>query len=424
MRSATRIRDEVIVVILGGGRGTRLAPLTRLRSKPAVPLAGKYRLIDLPISNSLHSGMERIFILTQYNSVSLHRHIVSTYKFDPFSGGFVEILAAQQTPSDETWFQGTADAVRQNLRFISELRGELSLILSGDHIYRMDYGLMCDSQREHDADVVVGVLPCSEEEIAGFGAVRVDAEGRIVEFREKPKTEKDREGMKLPPALAARWGASPEKPYLASMGIYLFRQGVLEECLATGAVDFGKDVLPPEVRRRRVFAHFFDGYWRDIGTIGAFYEAHMDLLRPDPPFDFYDPRWVIYTHPRYLPGTRMDGVRIDRSVIADGVNLRGATIRSSIIGVRSEIRGAEVRDSLIMGVDEDYPDAPPGSPPVGIGEGAVVRKAIVDKNARIGRDVRIVNEEGRCEHDGDGWVIRDGVVVVPKNSRIPDGTVI
>ena len=267
---------NVSVIILGGGRGSRLDPLTKLRAKPAVPIAGKYRLIDIPISNAIHSGMERIFVLTQYNSVSLHRHIVRTYKFDAFSSGFVQILAAQQTPSDDRWFQGTADAVRQNLRLITAMRGDLVLILSGDHLYRMDYSEMLRRHMESDAEITLAVLPCSAEEISGFGAVRVDETGRIVEFREKPGTPEARAGMEASPTLLQDQGVGADRPYLASMGIYLFRKESLARCLENEMDDFGRHVIPAALADRRVQAHFFDGYWRDIGTIRAFYDAHMD----------------------------------------------------------------------------------------------------------------------------------------------------
>jgi len=424
MRISRTDGDDVTVVILGGGRGTRLDPLTRLRSKPAVPLAGKYRLIDVPISNAVHSGMERIFILTQFNSVSLHRHIVTTYRFDPFSHGFVEVLAAQQTPGDTSWFQGTADAVRQNLRFIAEQPGDLVLILSGDHVYRMDYRLLVESHRASNADITLAVLPSSEADISGFGAVRVDDSGRIVEFREKPATASQREGMRAPAHLLEKCGVGDDRPYLASMGVYLFDLGVLRESLKSSAIDFGRDVLTAAVKSSRLQAHFFDGYWRDIGTIRSFFDAHMDLVGESAQFDFHDPDWTIYTHPRYLPGARLHRATFDHSLLADVGIVKDSTIVDSVIGVRSVIRGAEIHRSLIMGVDEDIPEAPPGAPPVGIGPGSEIRNAIVDKNARIGRNVRILNSAGAEEAEGEGWVIRDGLVVVPKNAIIPDGTVI
>jgi len=418
-----RVRD-VIVVILGGGRGSRLDPLTRLRAKPAVPIAGKYRLIDIPISNAIHSGMERMFLLTQYNSVSLHRHIVRTYKFDVFSHGFVQILAAQQTMEGERWFQGTADAVRQNVRIISSMRGDLVLILSGDHMYRMDYRQMLRDHLENQAQVTVSVLPCSEEDIADFGAVRVDDSGRIREFREKPETAEAREGMKVAPALLKRRQVSEDRPYLASMGIYIFDKRFLCDSLDNDMSDFGHHVIPASLERGKVQAHFFDGYWRDIGSIRAFYEAHMDLVRPNPPFNFYDPNWPIYTHPRYLPGSRLSGCRFNCSVLAGGALIEESTIEDSVLGVRLEVSKARINRTLIMGAEDYPPPGPPGAPPVGIGEGTLIQDAIVDLNARIGKNVRIVNKDKQISADGTDWVIRDGIVVIPKNAVIPDDTTI
>ena len=415
---------DVVVVVLGGGRGSRLYPLTRLRSKPAVPFAGKYRLIDIPISNAIHSGMERMFVLTQYNSVSLHRHIVSTYKFDVFSRGFVQILAAQQTLKGDKWFQGTADAVRQNLPIISDLRGDLALILSGDHLYRMDYRLMLKDHLKHGADITLGVLPCSADEIADFGAVRVDESGEVVEFREKPKDAKARAGMEVSPELLSERGISADRPYLASMGIYLFRKDVLQKALDNDLSDFGHHVMPAAVDEFKVQAHLFGGYWRDIGTIRAFYDAHMDLLKPDAPFDFYDKDWPFYTHPRYLPGSRLTNCRFHRTVLAGGAIISDSILEESIVGIRTTMREATVRRSLILGGDPHHNDAPPGAPPIGIGHGTVIENAIIDKNVRIGRNVRIVNEAGAKEAEGTGYMIRDGIVVVPHNTVIPDGTTI
>lgn len=424
MSDTRGLERDVVTVILGGGRGARLDPLTRLRSKPAVPIAGKYRLIDVPISNSIHSGMERMFVLTQFNSVSLHRHIARTYKFDPFSRGFVQVLAAQQTPEDETWFQGTADAVRQNLRIVAETRGDLVLVLSGDHLYRMDYRALLHEHAERDADVTISAAPCGADEIGGYGAMRVDEDGRVVEFREKPKDAAAREGLETSPALFARRGIGAGRPYLASMGIYLFRKSALRTLLDNRLADFGQDILPMAAREFRVHAHLFDGYWRDIGTIGAFYAAHMDLVRENPPFDFHDPEWPFFTHPRYLPGARVSGTRFNRSVLAEGSFVEGSTVEESVVGVRSVLHHVTVRRSLLMGADPYTPAGSPGDPPIGIGEGTLIQEAIVDKNARIGRNVRIVNRDKRREGEGPGWVIRDGIVVIPKNSVVPDGTTI
>ncbi len=418
-----RIKDAV-AVILGGGRGARLDPLTRNRSKPAVPIAGKYRLIDLPISNCIHSGVRRMFVLTQFNSFSLHRHISQTYKFDMFARAYVHILAAQQTPSNEQWFQGTADAVRQNMNVFMEALGDLVFVLSGDHMYRMDYRAMLRDHMRSGADITLAVLPCSEAEIGGFGAVRVDESGQIREFREKPKTAEARDGIEVSTEQLEQRGLGVDRPYLASMGIYLFRKEVLARCLDNELADFGHDVIPAAVDEFKVQAHFFDGYWRDIGTIRSFYEAHMDLVRPDPPFRFDDPDWPFFTHPRYLPGSMLNGVRCNRTILADGTEIHDSTVEDSIVGMRTALRSATIRRSLIMGVDPYPPAGPPGAPPIGIGEGSLIQDAIVDKNARIGKNVRIVNKGEVTEAVGDGWVIRDGVAVVAKGAVLPDGTTI
>jgi glucose-1-phosphate adenylyltransferase len=415
---------DVTVLILGGGRGKRLAPLTLRRSKPAVPVAAKYRLIDIPISNAINSGMERMYVLTQFNSVSLHRHIGRTYRFDAFSRGYVQILAAQQTPTLQTWFQGTADAVRHNLHVFRQLRGDHVLILAGDHMYRMDFRQLLLDHVEHDADVTIAVKPCSEDEIAEFGAARVDQKGRIIEFREKPATPEARLGMEVAPSLLEAQSISADQPYIASMGIYLFRKEALVEALDNDLVDFGGDIIPAEVSRRKVQAHFFKGYWRDIGTIRAFFDAHMDLVQPNPEFTFHDSAWPIYTRPRYLPGARLHGCRFDRVLLGDGSRVEDTVAEEAVIGLRAQIHGSTIRRTLIMGVDSHFPEARPGDPPIGVGEGCEISNAIIDKNARIGRGVRICNEQGVQEADGDGWAIRDGIVVVEKNAVVPDGTVI
>ncbi|MBD3871504.1 MAG: glucose-1-phosphate adenylyltransferase, partial [Acidobacteria bacterium] len=399
-------------------------PLTLRRSKPAVPVAAKYRLIDIPISNAINSGMERMYVLTQFNSVSLHRHIGRTYRFDAFSRGYVQILAAQQTPTVQTWFQGTADAVRHNLHVFRQLRGDHVLILAGDHMYRMDFRQLLHDHIEHEADITIAVKPCSEEEIAEFGAARVDATGRIIEFREKPATPEARSGMEVAPSLLEAEGVAADQPYIASMGIYIFRKEALIEALDNDLADFGGDIIPAEVSRRKVQAHFFKGYWRDIGTIRAFFDAHMDLVQPDPEFTFHDPAWPIYTRPRYLPGARLHGCRFDRVLLGDGSRVEDSVAEEAVIGLRAQIHNSTVRRTLIMGVDSHFPEPTPGDPPVGIGEGCEISNAIIDKNARIGRGVRICNERGVQEADGDGWAIRDGIVVVEKNGVVPDGTVI
>ena len=415
---------DVIVMVLGGGRGSRLDPLTRLRAKPAVPIAGKYRLIDIPISNAIHSGMERMLVLTQFNSNSLHRHLSETYKFDIFSRGFVRLLAAQQTPVHDGWFQGTADAVRRNLGVLTGLAGDHVLILAGDHMYRMDYRNMLRDHLQNDADISLSVLPCSEQEIGGFGAVRVDPTGTVTEFREKPKTEQARAGMTAATELLRVRGVNESRPYLASMGIYLFKKQVLLDCLDNDLIDFGSQVIPSALGRNKIIAHFFDGYWRDIGTIRAFYEAHMDMVGSNPPFDWYDQSWPFFTHPRYLPGSRLRGCRFNDTVLAGGATIEESTLEQSIIGIRTTMHKATVRRTLIMGAEDTPPPSPPGAPPVGFGEGSLIQDAIIDLNARIGRNVRIVNKEGHREAEGDCWVIRDGIVVVRKDAVIPDGTTI
>jgi len=421
MPGRRRPSGEVIVVVLGGGRGARLGPLTYRRSKPAVPIAGKYRLIDIPISNAIHSGMDRIFVLTQFNTGSLHRHIVRTYRFDLFSTGFVQILAAQQTPSGERWYQGTADAVRQNLDIIREARGDLVLILSGDHLYRMDYRAMVSEHLEKEAGLTVAVHLCPETEIGGFGAVRVDDSGRIIEFREKPKDDAARAGMEVPDELLAGGGSAPGRQYLASMGIYLFNKSLLVDCLDDNRQDFGRDILPGVVDRIRGQAHVFNGYWRDIGTIRAFYESHMDMVKVKPPFDFYDPEWPFFTHPRYLPGARINETRFVRTVLAEGSRISESNVEDSVIGLRTIMHRATVRRSLILGADY-YSAESAERPRIGIDAGTVIENAIVDKNARIGRDVSITNDRGVQEASGPGWVIRDGIVMIIKDAVIPDGT--
>jgi glucose-1-phosphate adenylyltransferase len=418
------LAHDVTVLILGGGRGTRLNLLTRLRSKPAVPVAGKYRLIDIPISNAINSHMERMYVLTQYNSVSLHRHIGRTYRFDAFSRGYVQILAAQQTPTENRWFEGTADAVRRSSSVLKDVRGKFVLILAGDHMYRMDYRELLEEHVDSNADITVGVLPCTEEEIAGFGAARIDGSGRIVEFREKPVSADQRAGMKASPELLKQKQIPEDRPYLASMGIYMFSGQALLAALDNNLNDFGRDIIPGMLDRFHVQSHFFDGYWRDIGTIRSFFEAHMDLVKPSPPFSFHDQKWPFYSRPRYLPGARLRQCQFDRVILADGTDIEDCMVEDSVIGLRSIIRGADIKRTLIMGIDSHYPSAGPDDPSAGIGPGSVICDAIIDKNARIGRNVRIVNQKKLRDAEFDSWAIRDSIVVIPKNSVVPDGTVI
>lgn len=416
--------DDVLSVILGGGRGTRLFPLTLHRSKPAVPIAGKYRLIDIPISNCLNSGLRRIFVLTQYQSESLNKHVGLTYKFDVFSSGFVSVLAAEQTEERSDWFQGTADAVRQSLRHLRNHQSREVLILSGDQLYQMDFRRMMETHRRHVADATVAVTPVPADQTAGFGIIKVNRQGRIVHFEEKPRAER------LPDLVSDLPGVGPT--YLASMGIYLFAREALERSLADASLaDFGKNVIPDAVPRLRVHAHIHRGYWEDVGTIRSYYLANLALCQPVPPFDFYEASRPVYTHPRFLPATKVEHCTLSNTLISEGSIVVGAELERAVIGIRSRIgRGARVRDSLILGadfyetLDDIARDSALGVPPLGVGEDTVIERSIVDKNARIGRGVRITNESGEVDKDGDGWYIRDGIVVIPKDVIVPDATVI
>ena len=416
--------DDVLGVILGGGRGTRLFPLTLQRSKPAMPIAGKYRLIDIPISNCLNSGLRRIFVLTQYQSESLNKHVGLTYKFDIFSAAFVSVLAAEQTEESPDWFQGTADAVRQSLRHLRSHPSREVLILSGDQLYQMDFRRMMETHRRHVADATVAVTPVSAEQASGFGIVKVNRQGRIVHFEEKPGPERVSELVSELP------GAGPV--FLASMGIYLFAREALERSLADASLtDFGKNVIPEAVPRMRVHAHVHRGYWEDVGTIRSYYLANLALCQPVPPFDFYEAARPVYTHPRFLPATKVEQCTVRNALVSEGSIIVGAELERAVVGIRSRVgKGARIRDSLLLGadyyetLDQIARSKGRGVPPVGIGEAAEIERAIVDKNARIGSGVRIVNEAGDLEKDGDGWYIRDGIVVIPKDGIIPDGSVI
>jgi glucose-1-phosphate adenylyltransferase len=415
---------DVLAVILGGGRGTRLHPLTLHRSKPAVPIAGKYRLIDIPISNCINSDLRRIFVLTQYNSESLNKHIGLTYKFDLFSSAFVSVLAAEQTEESGDWFQGTADAVRQNKRHLANHPFRDVLILAGDQLYLMDFARMLETHRRHVADITVAVTPVQAEQAPGFGILKMNGLGRITHFEEKPPAERL-------PALVSEIPVIGSG-LIASMGIYLFKQEVLEAVLKDPSlVDFGRHVIPHALDRLRVQAHVHRGYWEDVGTIRSYYRANLALCQPVPPFDFYEASRPVYTHPRFLPASKVESCVVTNSLLSEGCIVVGANIERSVVGIRSRIgRGAQVRESLILGadyyetLDELDRSASRGAPPIGVGEDSVVAGAILDKNARIGRGVRILNEAGIQEKDGDGYYIREGIVLVPKNGIIPDGSVI
>ena len=420
------IMERVGAIVLGGGRGTRLYPLTALRAKPAVPLLGRYRLVDIPLSLCINSGVKRIVVLTQFNSASLHRHINQTYQFDMFSQGSVEILAAEQTMESGDWYQGTADAVRKQLRHIqSDLDAEQYLILSGDHLYSMDYRSLMQTHLEKGADITVATLPVSSASASGLGILNVSAQGRIKRFVEKPSTPEQLAELAVAPSQFETHGIHTEHRHLASMGIYVFRAGVMQDILDKHPdwIDFGKHVIPRSLRDYKVFAHLFDGYWEDIGTVRSYYEMHMKMVTPNVLFRLFDPKRVFYTHPRYLPGSRCQDVHITDSIICEGCRIRKAEIASSIIGVRSLVgSGAIIRKSIVMGADylEDERDK---TIPIhiGIGEGAAISGAIIDKNARIGRNVVIRGSRRMRDADGDGYAVRDGIVVVFKNAVIPDG---
>lgn len=425
--------DNVVAVILGGGAGSRLFPLTRERSKPAVPLGGKYRLIDVPVSNCINSSITQIFVLTQYNSASLNRHISQTYRFSSFSDGFVEILAAEQRNDSPDWFQGTADAVRQILPHLKNWRIKTLLILSGDHLYRMDYRKFLDRHFETNADVTISVVPAKREEAEEFGLLKTDAVGRIVEFSEKPKGEA-LEAMRVD---TTQFGLTAEeseqRPFLASMGIYVFNYEKLVELLNAdeAAMDFGGEVIPSAIDKYNVQAHLFEGYWEDIGTIRAFYEANLDLASPLPKFNFFDTADPIYTRSRHLPPSKLHGCDIDNTMVSEGCILNGIHARNSIIGLRSRIdAGVRIENSIIMGsdyfesIEEISSDLHNGIPHLGIGQDTLIRRAIIDKNVRIGNNVKLLNLGGidRFDDEASRFYIRDGIIIVPKGAVIPDGT--
>jgi glucose-1-phosphate adenylyltransferase len=428
---------SVLALILGGGRGSRLFPLTRSRSKPAVPVAGKYRLIDIPISNCINSELHTIYVLTQFLSVSLHRHISNTYKFDMFSKGFVEVLAAQQTNESADWYQGTADAVRQNIGYIERENPDEVLILSGDQLYRMDFRHLIETHRGHRADVTIAAIPVPEKDTAGFGLLSMDAHSRVTGFVEKPKTAEEREPFYTSTEWIERRGIPARgRHYLANMGIYLFKTEVLYEVLTAKplATDFGKEVFPRNYKTKHVCAHLFDGYWEDLGTIRSYHEASLALAGSNPPFDFFAPDGIIYTRMRNLPASRINGATLEQSVVADGCVIGAdSRVERSLIGVRSRIgSGCVIRDTVIIGADKFETDAQRAEnrrrnrPDLNVGDGAVIERAILDKDCRIGRGVQLTNRDNKQEADGPNgaYFIRDGIVVVPRGGVIPDGTVV
>ncbi|MBC1221234.1 glucose-1-phosphate adenylyltransferase [Nostoc sp. UCD121] len=427
---------KVLSIILGGGAGTRLYPLTKLRAKPAVPVAGKYRLIDIPVSNCINSEIFKIYVLTQFNSASLNRHIARTYNFTGFNEGFVEVLAAQQTPENPNWFQGTADAVRQYLWLMEEWDVEEYLILSGDHLYRMDYRQFIQRHRDTGADITLSVIPIDERRASDFGLMKIDDSGRVIDFSEKPKGEALTQMQVDTSVLGLTKEQALKQPYIASMGIYVFKKEVLFKLLREGIerTDFGKEIIPDASKDYNVQAYLFDDYWEDIGTIEAFYQANLALTQqPQPPFSFYDEKAPIYTRPRYLPPTKLLDCHITESIIGEGCILKNCRIQHSVLGVRSRIEsGCVIEESLLMGADfyqasvERQCSLIDNDIPVGIGTDTIIRGAIIDKNARIGHDVKIINKDNvqEAERENQGFYIRSGIVVVLKNAVIADGTII
>lgn len=421
---------RVVTAILGGGQGARLAPLTRDRAKPAVPVGGKFRLIDIPISNSLHAGIDKVYVLTQFNSESLHRHIAQSYRFDAFRGGFVNLLAAEQNMTNRSWYQGTADAVRQNLtRLIDDNDPTEVLILSGDQLYLMEMREFVLAHRTNQADLTIAVKPVTREEAKGFGILRLDRTGRVVEFVEKPTSEAALDALALDESTRDALGfEAPPGSLLASMGIYVFRPEVLREVLVGSPyTDFGKEVIPASLGRIRVFAFPYDGYWTDIGTIPSFHQANLDLTVPLPSLNLYNPNYPIYTHARFLPGTKINGCSVTRSVLCEGSIITGAKISDSIVGIRAIVQtGTTIDRSIIMGANRFEPlaEAAHHAVKTGIGRDCTIRNAIIDFNARIGDGCKLLNEQKIDEAETPNYSIRGGIIVVPKNAELPPGTVI
>lgn len=427
---------RVLAIILGGGAGTRLYPLTKLRAKPAVPLAGKYRLIDIPVSNCINSQITKIYVLTQFNSASLNRHLSRTYNFAGFNDEFVEVLAAQQTAENPSWFQGTADAVRQYLWLMQEWDVDEYLILSGDHLYRMDYGEFIERHRQTKADITLSVVPIDEKRASSFGLMKIDDNGRVIDFSEKPKGEALRQMQVDTTVLGLSPDQAKKSPYIASMGIYVFKKDVLGKLLQANLeqTDFGKEIIPGAAADHNVQAYLFKGYWEDIGTIEAFYEANLALTQqPQPAFSFYDEKAPIYTRARYLPPSKMANCTITESMISEGCILKECRIHHSILGIRTRVESdCTIEDSMLMGADSYESSAQrkaaseAGKIPQGIGTGTTIRRAIIDKNAHIGRNVLIINKDRieEADREDQGFLIRNGIVVVIKNATIADGTVI
>jgi glucose-1-phosphate adenylyltransferase len=416
--------QRTLAIIMGGGAGTRLFPLTKDRAKPAVPLGGKYRIVDIPISNCLNSGLRSIYVLTQFNSMSLHRHIQASYKFDNFSRSFVDILAAQQTPAGSQWYQGTADAVRQNMRYFLERPYDYYLILSGDQLYRMDFREILHQHIQRSADITLATKPVGQHQVSEFGIMQSDVDRRITGFIEKPVDETALQEMKMSRELLRAIGCNEdEELFQASMGIYVFNRNVLIESLENDLVDFGNHIIPVAIKDRHVSAFIFKGYWEDIGTIRAFYEANLDLTDVVPEYSFFEPESPIYTHPRFLPGSKINGATLRQAIVSDGCIISDSHLERCVVGIRSVIQsGATIRNSIVMGADYfELGQTDSSQPPMGIGRNCVIDRAIIDKNARISDDVLITPEGKPSNLDGDNYFIRDGIVVIPKNAVIPAG---
>jgi glucose-1-phosphate adenylyltransferase len=424
--------SNVLSIIMGGGQGTRLFPLTRDRAKPAVPLAGKYRLVDIPISNCINSGLKRVYLLTQFNSASLHRHISQSYKFDHFSGGFVEILAAEQTFSDTSWYQGTADAVRKNLSHFLNHDFDYALILSGDQLYRIDFRPILAQHEMSAADLTIATIPVARDAAQSLGIMQINAERRITRFVEKPKDSAVLDSLRLERDWYSRLGIEGnDELFLASMGIYVFNRDVLIKLLDNAHTDFGKHIIPGAIETQRVCSFVFQGYWEDIGTIRSFFEANLDLASELPRFNFFDMSAPVFTRPRFLPASKINGAAIDHAVLSDGCIINQSRITHSIVGVRSVLNsGCELNRTILLGCDyyesieSIQRNEQAGRPRVGVGRNTRIENAIVDKNARIGENC-VISPAGKPEHvDHPLYFIRDGVVIIPKNGVVPHGTVI
>jgi glucose-1-phosphate adenylyltransferase len=424
--------SNVLSVIMGGGQGTRLFPLTKERAKPAVPLAGKYRLVDIPISNCINSGLRRIYVLTQFNSASLHRHISQSYKFDHFSGGFVEVLAAEQTFSDASWYQGTADAVRKNLNHFLNQDFDYLLILSGDQLYRMDFRRIIAQHAETGADITIATIPVTRREAQSLGILQINEDRRITRFVEKPKDPAALDTLHLQPAWYEKLGIKDANElFLASMGIYVFNRELLHPLLDNAHPDFGKHIIPGAIEKLKVFSYVFQGYWEDIGTIRSFFEANLDVTSELPRFNFFDMAAPIFSRPRFLPGSKINGAQIDHAMVSDGCIINHSRITNSIVGIRSIVgAGTELNRVILLGSDyyESYESIVAsgnvGTPPIGIGTNTRIENAIIDKNARIGNNV-VISPAGKPENvDHALYYIRDGIVIIPKSGVIPHGTVI